>query len=75
MVTRCKLSKEDEFYLEYQTLYKSMIGILIYVITSRPNIMQAVGMVAIFQSVPNETHAKEVKRIFKYLKATIDFGL
>jgi hypothetical protein len=52
-----------------------MIGSLLYVTTSRPNIMQAVGLVAIFQSTPKETHVQEVKRIFRYLKGTLDFGL
>jgi hypothetical protein len=60
---------------ENQTLYRSMIGSLLYVMTSRPYIMQAVGLVARFQVAPKETHVQVVKRIFKYLKGTLDFGL
>ena len=52
-----------------------MIGILLYVNGSRPNVMQVVGLVARFQSTPKETHVKEVKIIFRYLKGTMDFGL
>ena len=52
-----------------------MIGSLLYETTTRPNIMQVVGLVARFQSAPKETHMKEVKRIFRYLKGTLDFGL
>ena len=52
-----------------------MIGILLYATTTRPNIMQVVGVVARFQSTPKETHMKEVKIIFRYLKGTLDFGL
>ena len=37
--------------------------------------MQAVGKVARFQATPKETHVLAVKRIFKYLKGTTDFGL
>jgi hypothetical protein len=37
--------------------------------------MQAVGLVARFQSAPKETHVQAIKRIFKYLKGTLDFGL
>lgn len=37
--------------------------------------MQALGMVARFHAVFKETHVKVVNRIFKYLKATLDFGL
>ena len=52
-----------------------MIGSLLCVKTSRIYLMQAVGQVAIFQAAPNETHIIAVKRIFKYLKAIMDFGL
>jgi hypothetical protein len=75
MVTGCKLSKDDESLEENQTLYRSMIGNLLYVMTSRPDIMQAVGLVAWFQAAPKETHVQAVKIIFKYLKGTLDFGL
>jgi hypothetical protein len=49
MVTSCKLSKDDESPKENQTLYRSMIGNLLYVTASRSNIMQAVGLVAPFK--------------------------
>jgi hypothetical protein len=43
-----------------------MIGSLLYITTSRPDIMQAVGMVGRFQSAPKQSHLVAVKRIFKY---------
>ena len=52
-----------------------MFGILLYVTTSRPDVMQEVGQIARFQATPKETHVLAVKRIFRYLKGTIDFGL
>ena len=52
-----------------------MIGSLLYVTASRPDVMQAVGQVARFQAAPKETHVIAVKRIFRYLKGTMDFGL
>jgi hypothetical protein len=52
-----------------------MIGSLLYVTTSRPDVMQAVGQVARFQATPKESHVLVVKRIFRYLKGTKDFGL
>ena len=73
MVTGCKLSKDDESLEANQTLYRSMIGNLIYVMASRPDIMQAVGLVAWFQATPKEAHVQAVKIIFKYLKITLDF--
>lgn len=41
-----------------------MIGKLHYVVYSRPNIAHTVGLVAIFQKSPKETHMTAVKRIF-----------
>ena len=75
MMRGCKLSK-DENYLEFdQKIYKSMIGSLLYATTSRPDVLHAVGLVGRFQAAPRENHLQEVKRIFKYLKGTTDFGL
>lgn len=68
MVTSCKQSKDDESKDIDQRLYRSMIGSLLYVTTSRPDVMQAVGQVAQFQVVPKESHVLVVKRIFRCLK-------
>jgi hypothetical protein len=75
MVTGCKLRKDDESKEADQRLYRSMIANLLYVTTSRPDVMQAVGQVARFQATPKETHVLAVKRIFRYLKGTTEFGL
>jgi hypothetical protein len=61
MVTRCKLSKEDESKEANQTLYKSMIYIHLYVTTSRLDVMQAVELVGRFQVAPKKTHVLIVK--------------
>ena len=52
-----------------------MIGSLLYVTASKLDVMQVVGQVARFQVAPKETHIIAVKRIFRYLKGTMDFGL
>ena len=75
MVTGCKLSKDDESKEVDQRQYRSMIGSLLYVTASRPDVMQAVGQVARFQASPKESHVLAVKRIFRYLKGTMDYGL
>ena len=56
-------------------MYKSMIGNLLYLTTTRPNILQAMCMVAQFQASPKETHVIAIKWIFKYLKGIMDYGL
>jgi hypothetical protein len=64
MKTSCKLSKDDDSKSTYQRKYMSMIGSLLYVTTSKPDVMQAVGQVAQFQVAPKESHVLAVKRIF-----------
>jgi hypothetical protein len=48
----------------------SMIVSLLYVIASRPYVMQEFGQVARFQVAPKESHVLAVKWIFRYLKGT-----
>nr|GEW00693.1 putative ribonuclease H-like domain-containing protein [Tanacetum cinerariifolium] len=55
--------------------YRSMIGSLMYVTSSRPDIMFATYMCARYQANPNKHHVSPVKRIFRYLKGTINLGL
>nr|GEW69268.1 hypothetical protein [Tanacetum cinerariifolium] len=57
------------------TDYRSMIGSLMYVTSSRPDIMFATCMCARYQANSNEQHVSAVKRIFHYLKWTINLGL
>ena len=61
MVIGCKLRKEDESKEVDQKLYISMIDNLLYVTTSRPDVVQAVGQVPRFQAAPKETHVLVVK--------------
>eukprot|EP00253_Pinus_taeda_P030659 PITA_30659 len=75
MTTNCKLIKDDDSPLVDATHYRSMIGALLYLTATRPDIMQAVEMVGIFQSAPKQSHLLAVKRILRYLKGTFDFGL
>nr|GFA30128.1 retrovirus-related Pol polyprotein from transposon TNT 1-94 [Tanacetum cinerariifolium] len=58
-----------------QTDYCSKIGSLMYLISSRPDIVQAVCFCARYQSRPTEKHLKEVKNIFRYLRGTVNMGL
>ncbi|GJU77579.1 retrovirus-related pol polyprotein from transposon TNT 1-94 [Tanacetum coccineum] len=58
-----------------QSDYHSKIGSLMYLTSSRPDLVQAVCYCARYQARPTQKHLKEVKRIFKYLKGTINMGL
>nr|GEW08242.1 retrovirus-related Pol polyprotein from transposon TNT 1-94 [Tanacetum cinerariifolium] len=58
-----------------QTKYHSMVGALMYLTASRPDIMHATCYCARYQAKPTEKHLTAVKRIFWYLKDTIYMGL
>src|SRR5574338_1570005 len=75
MATNEALNKEDMSKDVDQKLYRGMIGSLIYITTSRPNIMHSVCLCARYQSHPKETNLKAVKRIIRYIKHTSDYGL
>ncbi|WJX68356.1 hypothetical protein P8452_52731 [Trifolium repens] len=69
------LSKEEIGSKVDQKLYRGMIGSLLYLTASRPDILYSVCLCARFQSDPREPHLTVVKRIFRYLKGTTNLGL
>ena len=75
MIIGHKLFKNDELVEVNQTMYRSMIRKLQYVVHSRPYIALFVGIVARFSTNPRENYLMVVKRIMRYLKGTYDFGL
>ncbi|CAL8169299.1 unnamed protein product [Prunus armeniaca] len=75
MSTSAKIHRDLHGKSVDQTLYRSMIGSLLYLTASRPDISFSVGVCARFQSDPNESHLFAVKRIIKYVSETIEFGL
>jgi hypothetical protein len=58
-----------------QKVYRSMIGSLLYLCASRPDIMLFVCMCARFQANPKKVHLRAVKRIMRYLLYTLKFVL
>nr|GEX45100.1 reverse transcriptase domain-containing protein [Tanacetum cinerariifolium] len=57
------------------TKYHSLIGTLMYLTSSRPDIVHTTCVCARYQAYPTEKHLKEVKRIFRYLWGTVNMGL
>nr|GEX83417.1 retrovirus-related Pol polyprotein from transposon TNT 1-94 [Tanacetum cinerariifolium] len=55
--------------------YRNMIGALMYLTSSRPDIVHATCVCARYQAHPTEKNLKEVKRIFRYLRGTVNMGL
>ncbi|GJZ27191.1 putative ribonuclease H-like domain-containing protein [Tanacetum coccineum] len=69
------LVKDEEADSVDVHLYRSMIGSLMYLTASRPDIMFAVCACARFQVTPKTSHLHAVKRIFRYLKGQPKLGL
>ncbi|GJS86148.1 retrovirus-related pol polyprotein from transposon TNT 1-94 [Tanacetum coccineum] len=75
MSTKPKLDADLSGKLIDQTDYHCKIGSLMYLTSSRPDIVQAVCYCACYQAILTKKHLKEVKKIFRYLRATNNIGL
>nr|GEY66028.1 uncharacterized mitochondrial protein AtMg00810-like [Tanacetum cinerariifolium] len=75
MSMKIKLTKDDEADSMDSTNYQGMIGSLLYLTTSRLDIMFSVFLYARFQENPKTTHLEIVKRIFRYIRRTTHLGL
>ncbi|GJW72361.1 retrovirus-related pol polyprotein from transposon TNT 1-94 [Tanacetum coccineum] len=75
MVEKNKLDADLQGILVDATHYRGMIGSLMYLTSSRPDLIYAVCLCARYQAKPTKKHLNAVKRIFRYLKGTINMGL
>jgi hypothetical protein len=74
-LSRVKLEDGRDTPLVDNTLYKQLVGSLLYLTHSRPDLSYAVGAVSIFMQEPHELHWKSAKRILRYIQGTITFGI
>ncbi|GKA25285.1 retrovirus-related pol polyprotein from transposon TNT 1-94 [Tanacetum coccineum] len=75
MVEKSKLDEDLQGIPVDATLYHGMIGSLVYLTSSRPDLIYAVCLYAQYQAKPTKKHLNAVKRIFRYLKVTINMDL
>lgn len=75
MAVNEKHSRNDGAQKADSTLYRSLVGSLIYLSNTRPDIVHAVGIVSRFMSEPSKFHYVAAKRILRYIKGTKSFGL
>ncbi|GJR28643.1 retrovirus-related pol polyprotein from transposon TNT 1-94 [Tanacetum coccineum] len=75
MSSNTKLTKDEECESVDSTKYRGMLGSLLYLTESRPNIMFSVCLCARFQEDTKTSHLEAVKRIFRYIKGTTHLGL
>jgi hypothetical protein len=69
------LGPDEDGEAVHQGEYKSMVGSLLYLTATQPNIQFVVGLCAHFQSSPRSSHRMAVQRVFRYLKHTLEFGI
>ncbi|GJV53333.1 retrovirus-related pol polyprotein from transposon TNT 1-94 [Tanacetum coccineum] len=75
MVEKSKLDEDKEGKDVDPSHYRGMIGTLLYLTASRPDLQFAICMCARYQARPTEKHLHAVKRIFRYLRGTVNRGL
>ncbi|GJU84797.1 hypothetical protein Tco_1292343 [Tanacetum coccineum] len=75
MVEKSKLDEDTQGKAVDPTHYRGMIGTLMYLTASRPDLTFDVCMCGRYQAKPTEKHLHDVKRIFKYLRGTVNWGL
>nr|GEU78203.1 uncharacterized mitochondrial protein AtMg00810-like [Tanacetum cinerariifolium] len=74
MVEKSKLDKDKQGKAVNPTHYRGMVGTFMYLTSSRPDLTFVVCMCARYQAKPTEMHLHAAKRIFKYLRGTVNRG-
>ncbi|GJX22943.1 retrovirus-related pol polyprotein from transposon TNT 1-94 [Tanacetum coccineum] len=75
MVEKSKLDEDPQGQVIDPTHYRGMVGTLMYLTSSRPDLVYVVCMCARYQARPTKKHLHAVKRIFRYLRGTVNQGL
>ena len=74
VITSLKLSKDDDGSTIDPMLFKILVGSLMYLTTTRPDVMYGVSMISRFMESPKDSHWQAGKRILRYVNGTIDLG-
>ncbi|CAL9019596.1 unnamed protein product [Prunus brigantina] len=74
-VTCLKLSKDGEGKLVNSTMFRSLVGNLMYLAATRLDIIFSVSLVSRFMKKPYSNHWEAAKRILRYVKGTVDYGI
>ncbi|XP_016676452.1 secreted RxLR effector protein 161-like [Gossypium hirsutum] len=75
MVVRMKLSSQGDYEQVDESVYMSLVGCLLYLTAARPNIMFAVSVLSRFMHCCNKQHLQAAKRVLRYIKGTLSYGL
>ncbi|RDX80732.1 hypothetical protein CR513_38687, partial [Mucuna pruriens] len=72
---KTRLSKDDVGNKVDPTMFKQVVGSLMYLTTTRPDLIYGVSLINRFMSSPTESHWFAAKRILRYLKGTTELGI
>ena len=75
LMQKAKLSKDDGAEKVDASFYRSLIGSLLYLTASRPDLMYVTSLLSRFMQSPSKTHFAVAKRVLRYLKGTTQFGI
>ncbi|KAL8161570.1 hypothetical protein V2J09_013059 [Rumex salicifolius] len=75
MEVRHMLCAEEGDELEDARLYRQLVGSLIYLTITLPNLTYAVGVVCQFMQTPRKPHLEAVRRIVRYVRHTVEYGI
>lgn len=75
IVPGVKLIKHDFREVADANLYKQMVGCLMYLAATRLDLMYVINLVSRFMGSPSEHHMQVIKRVLRYVKGTMDFGV
>ena len=70
-----RLQEDEGKDLDDVTMYRQLVGSLIYLTLTRPDISYPVGLVSRYMSNPKKPHLEAVRRILRYVKGIINFGI
>jgi hypothetical protein len=67
--------RDDGAKIVDETTYKSIVGGLMFLTHTRPDISYSVSLISRYMTEPFEIHMKDTKRILRYVKDTLNFGI
>ena len=75
MVPGSKIDADDGEERVDETFYKQIIGSLMYITNTRPDLQFSVSLLSRFMSKPTQLHVQAAKKVLRYLRGTLDYGI
>jgi hypothetical protein len=75
IVPGCKVNKDEDGVKVDETYYKQLVGSLMYLTATRPDMMFVTCLISRYMAKPTELHLQIAKRALRYLRGTVNFGI